>query len=372
MIRGKGYLSNRGGVREQLRKFAAACTIISMGLTGCARSASTIPEDAKPVKIQVAEVYGDADAIVTVVSDDGFYETGYNLDRLFGEKGLKCTVAGIVSVVDPCLEQWKKLTENGVIDLVNHSYNHIRMQEGEEISGDAEQITHEIVDADKYYEKNWGKEQIVFVCPENQMCELGYTILSHHDFWAVRRGDRGYNSLSPENGTEPGQWFNLMCLGIQDEGTNTAVRNSWVDTAIAEHSWLIEMWHNVVEAEGGGYQEILVPEAAEHVDYLAEKAEGNEIWVATYTEAVKYLREKQNIEVTAFIDQQNVYVTSSLTNPEMPPKTFDQMLTVKLELPENVEIETEAGITQNQTDGITSVVMNITPNETYKLRIMGE
>lgn len=358
--------------RRVLRLLALTCFAFGIALTGCAQPAATIPEDAKPVKVQIADVYGDAEAMVTVISDDGFYDTGVNLNRLFGEKGLHCTVAGIVSIVDPYLERWKALTKNGVIDLVNHSYNHIRMQEGEEISGDAEQITHEIVDADKYYERNWGKEQIVFVCPENRMCELGYTILSHHDFWAVRRGDRGYNSLSPENGTEPGQWFNLMCLGIQDEGTSTAVRNGWVDTAIAEHSWLIEMWHNVVDELGGGYQEILVPEAAEHVAYLAEKAERNEIWVATYTEAVKYLREKQNIEVSAFIDGKYVYVTSALTNQEMSAKTFDQPLTVKLELPEAATLKSAEGISQETKDGVVTVVMDIVPNKTYKLQILGE
>lgn len=358
-------------MRKLLAMIAVTCVIISI-LAGCAKAVTTIPEDAKPIQIQVAEVYGDADAIVTVVSDDGFENTGCNLHWIFEERGLRCTVAGIVSVIDPCLDQWKEYTKDGVIDLVSHSYDHAYMTEGEPISQDAEQLTHQIVDADRYYEENWGKEQIVFVCPGNAMCELGYEILRDNGFWAVRRGGGdGYNSLSPEEGTERGQWFYLDCMGIQGEGINTQVRNGWVNTAIKEHRWLIEMWHSVVGVELGGFQEILVPDAVEHVDYLAEKAKDNQIWVATFTEAVKYLREKQNIRVNAATDGRYLYISSELTNDRMSPETFNQPLTVKLTLPGTVYVWEKGSVRLERTEDETVLYMDIVPNTDYKLRIFG-
>lgn len=94
-----------------------------------------------------------------------------------------------------------------------------------------------------------------------------------------------------------------------------SVRNGWIDTAIADKTWLIEMWHNVMPEDDGGYQSILVKDAEEHLDYVAEKAASNEIWVATYTEAVKYIREKQNISVKAYIDGDELHVFAAKKIP---------------------------------------------------------
>ena len=118
------------------------------------------------------------------------------------------------------------------------------MENGKEIADDVVKLKHEIVDADKWYENWLGYEQIVFVCPENQMCNEGYKILGDNNFWAVRRGGRGYNTLSPKDGIESGQWFNLMVQGICDDDVDASVRKSWIDMAIANQTWLIEMWHN--------------------------------------------------------------------------------------------------------------------------------
>lgn len=365
------YCERRHLTRKLLALVAATCAVIGT-LMGCGQSDMTIPANAKPVQVQVEDVLGSADAIVTVISDDGFENAGCNLHWIFEERGLRCTVAGIVSVIDPYLDQWKEYTKNGVIDLVSHSYDHVFMSDNDPISQDVQQLTHQIVDADRYFEENWEKEQIVFVCPGNAMCELGYEVLRNNGFWAVRRGGgNGYNSLSPEEGTELGQWFCLDCAGIQGDGINTQVRNGWVDTAIEEHRWLIEMWHGVVGVELGGFQEILVPDAVEHVDYLAEKAKDNQIWVATFTEAVKYLREKQNIRVDAVTDGRYLHISSALTNDRMSPETFNQPLTVKITLPSRVYVWEKDFVRVERTEAGTVLYVDIVPNTDYKLRVFG-
>lgn len=343
------------------RAIAVILTVSSIIVSvGCGKN-SVVGNTEGPIQlnVKVSEVYGDSNGIVTIISDDGFYATGENLDRIFGERGLKCTVAGAIRVMEPDLDSWKTLLENGNIDLVSHSYNHIRMEDGSEISQDEDALKHEIVDADKWFEETFGEEQIVFVCPENQMCTTGYEILEENDFWAVRKGNRGFNSLSPEEGTGDGNWFNLRVYGVGDDGVDPGVRNSWVDSAVSDRVWLIEMWHNVLPEYDGGYQTLLLSEAEQHLDYIVSKSNSNEIWVATFDEAVKYLREKQNVEVSAYLEDGELVVYANLTNDKMSEEIFNQPLTVHITIPEGLEIEnvSEGNIVNGE------LIVNVVPGE---------
>ena len=318
-----------------IKRIVCTAIIILLFLMACSCESAdkssadyVIPDGALVCEAYVADVYGGADAIVTIISDDGFYDSGCNLNELLVERDLRGTVAGAIKYVKPNIEGWNDILDDGHLELVNHSYNHIRMEDGRLISYNYFALFHEIVDSDRWYEDTFGDEQIVFVCPENTMCRLGYSILEQNDFWAVRRGSRGYNSLSPEDGTEPGQWLNLMVQGICDDGVDTDTRNCWVDESVSQHLWLIEMWHNVMYDDDGFYQTINVSEAADHLDYIELVENSGVIWNATFTEAVKYIREAQNSEVTAYIIDDSLHVFVSLTNENMQYDTFDQPLTV--------------------------------------------
>lgn len=330
--------------------------------------ALSVPQGATEVPSDIADTYKDTKAIVTIISDDGVYESCKNLNSIFRERGLKCTVAGAITNIEPYKEDWNELLKDGTIDLVSHSFNHIRMEDGSEIAEDEMALKHEIIDADKWYEDWLGYEHITFVCPENQMCENGYRILDENDFWAVRRGHRGFNSLSPEDGTEYGQWSNLMVQGICDEGVNLAVRNGWVDTAIEDNSWLIEMWHNVMHENDGGYQTILMTDAEEHIDFLAEKAQKGDVWVATFTEAVKYIREKQNAHIVAYIEGNELHIISEFTDENMSYSTFTHPLTIFITLPEKISITDSACTMLNDT----KVMLDIVPGEQVTLTIQEE
>lgn len=294
----------------------------------------SIPNDAQVLDTYITDVYGNSDAIVTIISDDGFFYSGMCFTALMKKYHIKGTVAGAVCNVDPFIDDWKKLYAEGCIEMVNHSYDHIKMSEDSKIANNNFSLRHQIIDSKKYIEKEFGTKQIAFVCPENTMCTKGYEILANGGYWAVRKGDRGFNSLSPADGYEPGDWFNLKCYGIMDAGVNTAVRNSWVDTAIDEHVWLIEMWHNVMPSDDGMYQTILINDAMEHLEYVGQKSDSNSIWVATYTEAVKYIRERQNSNVYAYISNNQLHLFVELTNDDMDYEIFDQPVTVAVSIPD--------------------------------------
>lgn len=61
----------------------------------------TIPDGATVLNAEISDVYGNSDAIVTIISDDGFFESSYIFNALLIKHNLKGTVAGAVRIVDP-------------------------------------------------------------------------------------------------------------------------------------------------------------------------------------------------------------------------------------------------------------------------------
>lgn len=280
----------------------------------------------------IAPVLDDCAAAVTIISDDGFYETGVNLNNLAIKYDMKITVAGAISIVSENLSGWKEIVDQGHIELVNHSYDHIKMDEDSEISKDEDALYHQIVDADKWFEDNFGTEQFVFVCPENIMCNMGYDILENNGFYAVRKGHRGYNMLSPLEGRDDFEWYSLGVQGIRDV-TTTQERNAKIDYAIANKSWLIEMWHSVTDEDIGHYQWIPTEEADAHLYYIAYQRDDGNIWVASFNDAVKYFREKENSCVNAILENDKILLEVTYDKNILPESIFDFPLTIKVQLP---------------------------------------
>lgn len=292
--------------------------------------------DTETLNVSIAEALGNRDGIVTIISDDGFFESGLILSQLAKKHKLRVTIAGAVSIIKPHLQEWKKIVSENFVELVNHSYSHIGMREDGPIGKNRDRLYYEIIAAKLWFEKHFLKNQITFVCPENMMSDAGYKIIKEKNIFAVRKGNRGYNSLKPEEGIECGDWYNLMVQGIGDKDVDTATRNSWVNVAAQNRKWLIEMWHNVAKEDDGLYQTILATEAEEHLKYIAEKQSENSIWVATFTDAVKYIRERQITEVKAHLCKGKILVSATMGG-KLSKDIFNYPLTVQIQVPQELQ-----------------------------------
>ncbi len=286
-----------------------------------------------PAEAYIAPVYKNRSGMVTIISDDGHFLTGKMIDSLSNEYGIPFTVGGAVINVAWHEAWWKKtISKNNRMELVNHSYNHIRMEEGSSISTDPARLTHEIIHSKMYFEKHFGAEQICFVCPENQMCSKGYELLRQSGILAVRQGTRGYNDLSPGQGENPGEWYNLKTMGIMDHSGQDAceTRKKWLEDAVSENKWLIEMWHNISEEEDGGYQTILKEDAEKHLSEIKELSENGLLWAAKFTEAVKYIVERQHCEASAVVCKNELRLSLTVSSGTIDPSAFNQPLTVMI------------------------------------------
>lgn len=243
----------------------------------------------------IAEVYNNLNGIVVIISDDGDYRTGVNINQLTTEYEVSISVAGVAGAVNNKLNEWKQmLAGNERLELVNHSFSHVNMSPDKPMASDYQCLFHEIIDAKKFFEEEFHYQQITFCCPYNKMSSLGIQIMQENGIYACRKGARDFNPLSPEDRADkPGAWFWLCCYGIKDDGVTTSVRNGWIDYAIDKHKWLIEMWHNVLDHPGANdYQPISMKEAKEHLVYVEQKVKEKEIWNLTFTDCVKYIRER--------------------------------------------------------------------------------
>ena len=103
----------------------------------------TIPDGATVLNAEISDVYGNSDAIVTIISDDGFFESSYIFNALLIKHNLKGTVAGAVRIVDPYSNEWIDMLNYDHIELVNHSYNHYRMEENSKYSNNYFLLRHD-------------------------------------------------------------------------------------------------------------------------------------------------------------------------------------------------------------------------------------
>lgn len=334
--------------------------ICSIGFSGCGNSSKGI----FCLHADIAPIKDDKKAIITIVSDDGFYDSGVNLNELAEKYNFRVTVAGVVDHINKHLDEWKKIEQGGHIELISHSYSHYKMSE--EANYSYEELEHQIKDSIEWFRANFVTDQIAFVPPENTMCQKGYDLLKASGIYAVRQGTRELNSLSPMKGTLASQWFNLYTAGICDLET-TEWRNSLVDTAIEYNAWLIEMWHNVYrEGQDVGYQGLTYEMADEHMKYLLERKEDNSIWVASFTEATKYIYEKQNASLKVILNNDKIIAEVSTDISKLPADIFDFPLTLKIPLPlgwNSVAANDENNAVWIKTDNdVKYIIVNVVPN----------
>lgn len=301
-------------------------------------------------EVYIADAKNNCDAIYTLVSDDGYYESGVILNELSKKYDLHTTVAGVINNLKPHLEEWKQIVNEGYVELISHSMTHFAMKE--DVNEPDERYEEEIIGSKNWLEENLGRPIISFVCPENECNAKGYEYIQKAGYYSVRRGTPGANEISPEDGMGPCQWLNLGKRGIGDAHT-TAERNAWVDEVVNEHSWLIEMWHDISPNGDLHFQPISTQMADEHLSYVAKVRDEGKLWVASLQEATRYIKEKQHTTVEMTLLEKEGTIHLDCDRGVLPRDLFQDELTILFKKPEGwkrvkavqngVELEVKVG-----------------------------
>jgi hypothetical protein len=167
----------------------------------------------------------------------------------------------------------------------------------------------------------------------------------------IMRGDR----RDPATSTKPYvEW---------ERGPVTATTvdemKAWVDSSVKTGAWLVLVIHGI---DGVGYQPLPTQNVKDYFDYL--KASSDRVWIATYQDGSKYMRERMKATVKTSGSGQSIEVT--VTHP-LDPKVYDVPLTARTTVPATW---TSARVTQGkdsrtipvQKDGETYVQYRVKPN----------
>jgi peptidoglycan/xylan/chitin deacetylase (PgdA/CDA1 family) len=101
----------------------------------------------------------------------------------------------------------------------------------------------------------------------------------------------------------------------------------WVDTSLKTGTWLVLVIHGI---NGIGYQPLPTDNVKAYFDYIKANSESGKLWVATYQDGAKYIRERMKGRVDTKQNGQAIEVT--ITNA-FDPKVYDVPLTARTSVP---------------------------------------
>ena len=342
---------------------------------------------------EILPVKNGAKGILTMTYDDGKYETAVWVNAENKKYGLNgsCMMVPNWAGNYPnftndggSVAKWNALFSEGTLEPQNHSMTHERIMPDENWGAKE--------DPPKWqaYQKNWIQEvyyeelvqskelieqtfpdfdDICFAPSNNTLSTKSYksdgkgnrvkengnyvllndggaTKVAQETFFAIRKGNRAVQSLDPTLDGEPGGWYNLCIRAFKDFSGDAKLTEGkkWLDDTVKNGNWLIVMCHGIT-ATGGDIKQSL---ADQFFAYAGEYVEGGKLWAATFSEATKYLREKQNTTVSERYDKENnvVYVDMKINRTTgdgkfLDPTVFNYPLTVEVRVPshwQNVRI----------------------------------
>ncbi|MGB5320994.1 polysaccharide deacetylase family protein, partial [Lutimonas sp.] len=114
--------------------------------------------------------------------------------------------------------------------------------------------------------------------------------------------------------------------------TNTSMdlMKSWIDKCQAnDHIWLVLVFHGV---DNFGWEPKTAKELEEYFSYIKEKE--NDLWVATFADVTKYIRERKNTDISSKLENETIALSLS---SDLDPEIYDVPLTFKTYVPGNWE-----------------------------------
>ncbi|MDH5382591.1 MAG: polysaccharide deacetylase family protein, partial [Cyclobacteriaceae bacterium] len=133
--------------------------------------------------------------------------------------------------------------------------------------------------------------------------------------------NRGNKTNPGEHKEEYVQWQRGPVRSVKME-----TMKSWVDTAMVhDNIWLVLVFHGV---EGIGWEPRTAAELEEYFSYMKDREEN--LWVATFAEVTKYLRERKGTVVKSEIKEESIVIH---TEHSLDTKWYNVPLTFKTYVP---------------------------------------
>ena len=308
--------------------------------------------------------YG-AKAAFSFVFDDGCYkESTEKVIRIFEDNEkkygvkLKATSAQTVNFLnEDLISFWKKTFKAGWFDLASHSMDHsFAYNEGVDIERRRKDAKDSKEALERIYED---MEVISYVNPGGSNTVGGCQVLKEFYY-----GNRSNCEEPPYNDVDTVDLIYAHAFVPNFKYKDLAPYKEYIDTLIEKNVWGVQINHWISEKEQDVFHAQTVPSFAVQCDYLASLSRKGEIWVPSFNEAVKYIKEYQDSELV--ITEKSATESDIILKNDLDAKIFTYPLTL--------EVKAENGVTVTQNgkemvyfskDGIAYV--DVVPNVTAKL-----
>ena len=366
---------------------------------------------------------GGAKGIFTMTYDDAQLDVARWVNEENKKYGLagSCMLIADRSALQNNLAEWTALFADGTLEPQSHSMSHDTVpDEGSgkfaELKGNNTQpkYQYELVDAKAKLEELFpGRNIICFAPASNSLSTYSFALdangnadfsrpisdggaqaVAQATYYAIRKGHRGIQSLDPTFDAKGGGWYNLciQAFSSYEGAAKLPAAKSWLDDTVKDGGWLIVMCHGIdgPNAKGTSPIEITEAEADAFFAYAGEYVRSGEIWAATFGDATKYIRERQNTTVAERYDKENgvIYVDMKINRTAKDGKVltksiFNYPLTVEARVPDTWKsVMVSGGIGKVQVasvyvrDGASYVMLNLVPGDdgatvTTELRAIG-
>ncbi len=340
----------------------------------------------KAVNAEIMQVYGGADGIISMTFDDGYYDTALVLDELFEKYDLKGSIMMIAQNATGSAGKFKPLFDTGRLEPQSHSMTHSNLSDGKvPLDRELEIYQNELADSRTLLENIFPQNDIItFAIPHGTMSANATEFASKH-YYAIRTTKNGVQTLDPESNSDFGGWYAMYSPTTYKQSFDSAADPAaaqweWIKKCIddAANGWYVPITHKVGDVAG---TELPYKVADKMFEYIASLRDEGKVWVTTYSEAVKYVRERQNSALRAYSVDGSIFVDISMTDTTedglpIDADVFNTPLTVKIEVPAEYGTVYYTNVGKEYTaeafsDGSKNYIYaNITPNSgAVKLRL---
>ncbi len=317
------------------------------------RSYSVLKGELAASLVTIMPVYGGKKGIVTLTFDDAIYPTALVVNELCEKYGLTASMMMKVNNINDSgyaefanAQTWAELFAKGYLEPQNHSMKHLHLdtwsEEGQANQSEAN-YKQEIYDSKLLLEELFPNyDFITYAMPYGSMSDAAANYAMQY-YYAMRGTTSSMQSLDPAVGITSGTWGRLNSPSVvkKDEGGNVVsdeeqlvFLKGWVDKVVSSGGWYMPIIHRIGDVDS---TEMSYAVSDAFFAYIASYQNSGDIWVASFSDATKYIRERQNTTASVRYDGASAFVTLTMaqyTEDGLPLSAdiFNHPLTVKVEL----------------------------------------
>ncbi|MBP5349819.1 MAG: hypothetical protein J6Z13_05675 [Clostridia bacterium] len=346
--------------------------------------------------VEITPAKDGAKAVLTMTYDDGDLATAIWVNQKNKQYGLRgsCMIIASRAAVTDHVAEWRAVFADGTLDPQCHSWTH----SSDTVEGPQSLYQREIVDSKTRLEGYFPEKGII--CYATPYCQVrnysyqtdaagnvvkkngepvkvydgGSNALIQKTYFVNRNGTEGLQPLDPTLDDKAGGWYNVYVQWFYNKTSQTdAQRTGWIDDAVKKSGWLIILAHQIVDSPDNEYK-LSKTNAETFFQHASPYVKSGELWAATFGEATKYIRERQN--ATAYRKMEDGVLTvgvkidrTTADGLYMDESVFNYPLTVKTKVPAawntvSYEFNGETVTTAVKTDPDTNqkyVLVNVIP-----------